>query len=127
MGDMFQKKTEEIFNGVPNGFSIADDILIAHFDKHGRDHDATLDKVLRICRKVNLKLHKDKCLFICTSIPFLSEVIFWQGVSPDPRKIQALMDMPPLTSKKELQSSLSTINYLSFYQQLQRCVNPCKN
>ena len=50
-------------SGMPNVFGIADDILIAGFHDLGRDHDATIDKVLRICRKVNLKPNKDKYLF----------------------------------------------------------------
>ena len=39
--DMFQKKTDQLFNGVPNVFGIADDILISGFDELGRDHDET--------------------------------------------------------------------------------------
>ena len=85
VGDMFQKKTiEKIYNGRPIIFSIADDILIAGFDKHDRDYNTTLDKALRIYRQVNMKLNKDKCLFRCTSIPFFDEVIPLQGVSPIP-------------------------------------------
>ena len=72
MGDMFLKKIDEIFSGMQNIFSIADDILIAGFNVQGKDHDATLDKVLRVCRQTNLKIKKDKPLFRCTSIPF-----FW--------------------------------------------------
>ena len=55
-GDMFQRKIDKLFNRIPNVFSIADDILIAGFDELGRGHDATLDKVLRICRQANMKL-----------------------------------------------------------------------
>ena len=36
-------------------------------------------------------------------------------MSPDPRKIQALMAMPLPKCKKELQSSLGIINYLSTF------------
>ena len=60
---MFQKNIDEIFNGMPNAFSIADDIVIADFNEQDTDHDATLDKVLRICRQANMKLSKEKCLF----------------------------------------------------------------
>ena len=60
---MFQKKIDELFSGMPNVFSIADDILIACFKEQGRHHYATLDKVLGICRQTNLKLNKAKCLF----------------------------------------------------------------
>ena len=81
----------------------------------GRDHNATLNKVLRICREVNLKFNIDKCLFRYTSIPFLSEVISGSSVSPDPRKVQALIAMPQHKGKKELQSFLGIINYLSTF------------
>ena len=102
-GDMFTKKRGEVFSVMPNVFNIADDILIAYFDAQGRNHSEMLDKILRVCRQENLKCNKDKCLFRCTSIPFFGEVISQQDVSPYPRKLQALTDIPPLKSKKELQ------------------------
>ena len=62
-------------------FGIVDDILIAEFNDMGRDHDATLDKVLRICNQANVKLNKDKCLFWCISTPFFGEVVSWSEVT----------------------------------------------
>ena len=62
--DMFQKKKDEFFSDMSNVFSIADYILTAGFKELGRDHDVTLDKVLRICRQVNLKTKKDKQMYI---------------------------------------------------------------
>ena len=56
--DMFQKKIYELFSGMPDVFGIADDILIAGFDKCGKDHDEML-KVLWVCRQANLNLNKD--------------------------------------------------------------------
>ena len=50
---------------------------------------------------------------MCMSIPFFSLKISWQGVSPDPSKIQMLTDVPPPMTKKELQSFLGILNYLS--------------
>ena len=112
---------------MPNVLSNAEDILIASFDDQGRDHDATLDKVLRISRKVNVKLNKDKCLFRCPGIPFFVEIISQQGVSPDFRKVQTLTGMPPPKSKKELQSFLGILNYLSKYLPATAEVcEPCK-
>ena len=75
VSDMFQKKIVKLFSSMPNEFSIADDILIAGFDKQEKDHNATLDKVLTICRQANMKLNKDKCLFRCTSIPISGKII----------------------------------------------------
>ena len=59
---MFQKKTDELFSGMPNVLGIADDILIAGFDKQGKDNDEPLDKVFDVCRQTSLKLNKSKCL-----------------------------------------------------------------
>ena len=46
---MFRKKINELFSGMPNIFSIADDILIAGFAESGKDHDETLEKVFWVC------------------------------------------------------------------------------
>ena len=59
---------------MPNVFGVADDILTAGFEKQGRDDDVTLDKELRICRYVNLKLDRYKFLFRCTRILFFGEI-----------------------------------------------------
>ena len=56
--DVFLRKVDEIFQGLPNVFCITDDILIAWFDDLAKDHDATFNKVLRICREDNLKLNR---------------------------------------------------------------------
>ena len=113
VGNMFQHKINEIFNDMPNVFGIADDILVIVYDKDGTDHDEAVYKVLRWCYDVNLKLNKDKCHFRCMSIPFFSEVVSRQGIQPDSQKIKALAKMPAPKNKKELQTFLGIINYLS--------------
>ena len=98
---------------MPNIFDITDDILVVGHEDDGRDHDDTVQKVLQRCRKVSLKLNKDKCHFRYTTVPFFEEVISQNGVQPDPQKIKALMEMPQPNNKKELQTFLGIINYLS--------------
>ena len=68
-------KMDKLLTRISNVFCITDDILIAGLDELGRDHDATLDEVLRIYRQADLKFNKDKCLFRCSSISFFDEVI----------------------------------------------------
>ena len=60
---MFQRKREELFSDIRNVFGITDDIIIVGFDADGRDHDVGLEQVLQRCRKANLKLNIEKCLF----------------------------------------------------------------
>ena len=85
-GDMFQRKIDELFQGLPNMFSFLDSVLIAGFNNMDGDYDAALNKVLRTCRQPNLKLNKDRCLFWHTNILFFGEVISWHWVSLDPRQ-----------------------------------------
>ena len=99
-GRMFQRKIDEIFNDMPHVFGTADDILVVQYEDDGGDHDKTVQKVLQRCRKVNLKLNKDKCHFRCTSVLFFGKVISRSRVQPDPQKNKALMEMPPSTIKK---------------------------
>ena len=60
---MFQKKTDKLFNDIPNDFGIADDTLIAGLGANGRDHNMRLKQVLQRCRQANLKFNEEKCLF----------------------------------------------------------------
>ena len=46
-GNMFQCKIDEIFNDMPNVFSIADDILVIRYDKNRTDHNEVVYNVLR--------------------------------------------------------------------------------
>ena len=110
---MFWKKIDDLFSSMPNSFNIVDDILIAGLDEQGKDHDKTLDKVVQISRQANLKLNKDKCLFRCSSFPFFGKVTSWQSVSLDTSKVLALTEMPPPKCKKELQSFMGILKYLS--------------
>ena len=41
-GNMFQRKTDEIFKEWPNVFGIADDILVVGYEADGKDHDKIL-------------------------------------------------------------------------------------
>ena len=98
------------FSGVHNVFGIADDISVAGFHELGRDHDATLDKMLRICRQTNLKLTKISVFFLQVHQHCLfGEVLSLHAVCPDPRKAQALTDMPLPQSWKELLSFLGIL------------------
>ena len=98
---------------MPQVFGMADDILIVGFDTDGRNHDVRLEQVLCRCRQANLKQNKEKCLFSCTCIPFIGELIFKHSVTPDPAKVKSLIDMLPPKTKRKPQWFLGIINYLS--------------
>ena len=68
---LVQTKIDKIFKKLPNVFGIANGILVVGYEANGKDHNETLQRVVQICRQVNLKLNKDKCHYRCTSVPFL--------------------------------------------------------
>ena len=105
---MFLKKIGELLSGMSDVFGISGDILRAGFDELVKDHDET-SRVLCICRQVNLKLNKDKCLFKFTSIPFFGQIISPQGMSPYQKEVQVLTEMPPPKTKKEM-------TYMNFHK-----------
>ena len=46
-----------------------------------------------------LKLNKKKCIFRVTETTFLGHVISCNGIKPDPRKIEAILNMPLPSTK----------------------------
>ena len=66
---MFQRKLDKIFKNLPNVLGIADGILVVGCDIDGKDHNETLQKVLHICRQVNLKQRQRPFqMYICSTL-----------------------------------------------------------
>ena len=55
----------------------------------------------------------DKCLFKQDSISFYGVTLSSEGVKPDPRKIDAIKNLPEPKTEALLQSFLRIVNYLS--------------
>ena len=79
------------------------------------DHDRCLLQVLNGCRQVGLKLNATKCIFKATQVVFCGHLVHTDGLSPDPRKGQAISNMPIPSNKTELQSYSGMCNFLSSY------------
>ena len=95
---------------------IANNVLIVGsdlgpLDEH--DHDRCLLQVLNWCRVVGLKLNAAKCIFKAKLVVFYGHLVHPNGVSPDPRKVQAITNMPVLSNKTKLQSYIGMCNFLS--------------
>ena len=109
--DVYQFKVDEIFEDIPQCVGIADDIVI--FGYSGQDHDAALYSVLDRAHKVGMKFNPDKCAFKRDSISFYGVTLSAEVVKPDPRKIDAIKNLPEPRTKALLQSFLGIVNYLS--------------
>ena len=109
--DVCQYKVDEIFQDIPQCVSIADDIII--FGYGDSDHDATLYFVFDRAHDVGMHFNPDKCIFKHNSISFYGVTLSSEGVKPDPRKIEAIKNLPEPKSEALLQSYLGIVNYLS--------------
>ena len=64
-------------------------------------------------RACNLTLNKDKCQFNKRKIEFFGHVFTSSGVSPDPRKVEAIANASDPTNAQEVRSLLGLVTYCS--------------
>ena len=60
-----------------------------------------------------MRFHPKKCIFKQDSISFYGVALSKDGVKPDPRKIEAIINLPEPRSEALLQSFLGIVSYLS--------------
>ena len=114
--DIFQSKLDAIFIGMEGVTGIADDMIIAGKDE--MEHDRNFLAFMEKCMENNLTLNVEKIQFKQNQVSFYGHVWSDQGISSDPKKIQALkhMEFPP--DKETMRSLLGVINYLNRYSAL---------
>ena len=86
-----------------------DDILI--YSKTEEEHAQHLEIVLQILRKHKLYAKLKKCDFWLNKVSFLGHIISGEGISPDPTKIQAIVDWKRPTTVTEIRSFLGLAGY----------------
>ncbi|KAK2721380.1 hypothetical protein QYM36_003607, partial [Artemia franciscana] len=111
--DEFQRKMEEVFEGLEGIRILVDDILV--YGKNRKEHDQRLSAVLRRARKKGIRFNSEKCKFSKDKVKYFGHIISRDGIKPDPEKIRAIQDMPSPQSKEELQTLLGMLNFLSKY------------
>ena len=69
----------------------------------------------KVAHKVGMKFNPDKCTFKRDFISFYGVTISADGVKPDPRKIDAIKNLPEPRTEALLQPFLGIVNYLSLF------------
>ena len=113
VGDVFQWKLDECFSHIKNLIVIADNIIVVGRKHNHKDHDIAFTMLLQTARRCNVKLNYEKLQYKCTEVNFYGETYTTVGCKPAESKITAIVKMPSPSSKKEVQSFISMINYLS--------------
>ena len=83
-----------------------------------KDHDSALTMLLNTARECNVCLNYDELQYKQKEVDFFGETYTVDGQKPAQSKIKAIQDMPPPQCKKQVQSFIGMINYLSKFSAL---------
>ena len=101
-GAMYQRLVNHMFRPQigRNVEVYVDDMLVKSLDeeKHLDDLQETFDML----RQYNMKLNPSKCAFGVSSRKFLEFMVSYRGIEANPDKIQAILDLKPPRSIKEV-------------------------
>ena len=110
-----------------NVIVIADDIMVVGKQNDHKDHDIALTQLLKTARECNVRLNYDKLQYKCTEVDFFGETYTIDGQKPSQSKVKVITEMPPPQSKKQVQSLIGMINYLSkFSARLSELAEPIR-
>ena len=77
-----------------------------------KDHDHNFKALPERCLQRNIMLNEDKMKFKVPELKYIGHVISEEGLKPDPKKAEALINMPPPEDKQQLRRFMGVTNYL---------------
>ena len=126
-GDVFQRKLDQYFGQIEQVIVIADDIMVVGNQPNHRDHDVALTNLLETARKSNIHLNYNKLAYKKTEVEFFGETYTTDGCKPAQSKVSAIVETPLPTNKKQVQSFIGMVNYLSkFSARLSKLAEPIR-
>ena len=111
--DVFQKHLDSALEGLKGVTGIADDTFI--YGATEEEHDANMVNLMIRSRERGIKFNKDKVQLKCQEVSFFGHKWTQDGIKPDDSKISAIQKMTPPENRKDLQSFLGLVNYLTRY------------
>ena len=111
--DVFQRKLDQCFGHLQNVIVIADDIMVVGKQPNHKDRNLALTKLLNTARECNICLNYDKLQYKQKEVDFFRKTYTVDVQKPAQSKIKAIQEMPPPQCKKQVQSFIGMINYLS--------------
>ncbi|XP_055864325.1 uncharacterized protein LOC129922405 [Biomphalaria glabrata] len=77
------------------------------------DHKAKLENLRERCKRKSIILNESKTLEQKEAVEFMGHVISAQGIKPDPKKVQAIVDMDRPTNAQQVRRFCGMVQYLS--------------
>ena len=88
-----------------------DDMMVKSPTREG--HFEALKKFLARAEKYNLILNPKKCLFGVTLGKLLGHIVSQKGIEVDPKKVNAIREMPLPKNEKEVRSFIGRLQYIN--------------
>ena len=114
-GNTFSRELYEVFRScnfsADNVLFYLDDITVfaKTWDEFMKNHKLFFEAII----KNGLKLNPEKCLVLKNEVPFLGRIIGKDGMKPDPRHVEALNEILPPRTWKQLQALCGRLVWLS--------------
>ena len=108
---IFQRTMETILAGVPRVLFYLDDILVTGASQE--EHMSNLKEVLSRLQEAGLRLCKDECAFMVSSVKYLGHIIDANGLHPAPDNLKAVRNAPAPQNVTQLKAYLSLLTYYS--------------
>lgn len=90
-------------------FVYIDDIII--FSKNEEDHIKDIEEIFKTLQDANMKVQLDKSEFFKKEVEFLGFIVSDQGISTNPKKIEAIKNFPEPKTIKDIRSFLGLSGY----------------
>ncbi|CAG9118032.1 unnamed protein product [Plutella xylostella] len=90
-------------------FAYLDDIIVV--SSSFEEHVSLLLRVLEKLKHANLTVNLEKCKFFRSQLKYLGYVVDEHGLRTDPSKVEAILNYPTPTSRKDLKRFLGTATW----------------
>jgi hypothetical protein len=105
----FQRTMTSLLGHLSFVFVYLDDILI--FSSTPSEHINHLTQVFHILQNANLTINQQKSQFYKTNVEYLGFNISANGITPSPRNLNILQNLPMPQTKSQLRKILGTLNF----------------
>ena len=127
VGDVFQRKLDQCFGYLQNVIVIANNIMVVGKQPNHKDHDQALTALLNTASKCNVHLNHEKLQYKQQEVKFFGETYTTDGCKPAQSKIKAIQEMLAPQCKKQVQSFIGMVNYLSkFFARISELTEPIR-
>ncbi|XP_035917100.1 uncharacterized protein K02A2.6-like isoform X1 [Anopheles stephensi] len=105
----FQQIMDAMLAGLCYTSGYLDDVVVG--GRTEEEHDENLNKVLQRIKEFGFTIKAEKCAFKTHQIEYLGHIIDRTGLRPNPKKIDAIVNLPAPSNVNEVRSFLGAINY----------------